>query len=203
AADAGGKHAGGGAEAELHRSQRAAVIGSDGQRGAEFVARVGVVGTDVAIAFGGVPVEVEHAPVVHDQDETASPPRQFRADGVLGGLAGGMEPDVGVVRGAGHGARRRERLGSARQGGQSCYSGADRVRMLAHKLPKPNLVAAIQAAEMESIPTEATKSQNCVHTYALGGEGRGEGDATPETLRGEVPGAGAAPPETPRWREPQ
>src|SRR5262245_23458676 len=47
--------------------------------------------------------------------------------------------------------------------------------MLAHKLPKPNLVAAIQAAEMESIPTEATKSQNCVHTYALVGEGQGGG----------------------------
>jgi len=42
------------------------------------------------------------------------------------------------------------------------------VRVLTHELPEPILVAAIQAAKMESILTKITKSQNCVHTYALG-----------------------------------
>ena len=72
-----------------------------------------------------------------------------------------------MVQEAGHGPRRGERLRRTRQRGQAGHRGVDSVRVLIHKLPEPVLVAAIQAAEMESILTEITRSQNCVHTYAL------------------------------------
>ncbi|MBV8486804.1 MAG: hypothetical protein JO161_00860 [Planctomycetaceae bacterium] len=72
-----------------------------------------------------------------------------------------------MVEEAVHGPRRGERLRRARQGGQPRHGGVDGVRVLTHELPEPILVAAIQAAKMESILTKITKSQNCVHTYAL------------------------------------
>ena len=50
-AEPGGEHARGGAEAELHRPQRAAVVGVDDQGGAQLVAQVGVVGPDIAVAL--------------------------------------------------------------------------------------------------------------------------------------------------------
>jgi hypothetical protein len=46
------------------------------------------------------------------------------------------------------------------------------VRVLAHELPITLLIAAIQAAKMESILRETTKSRNCVHTDALRGRVR-------------------------------
>ena len=186
-AESGGEHALGGAEAELHRPQRAAVGGIDGQRGAQLVAQVGVVGADVAIALGGVPIEVEHAPVVHDQDEPAGPPGQLRADGVLGGLDQGMEGDLRMVEEAGHGPRRGERLRRARQGGQPRHGGVDGVRVLTHELPEPILVAAIHAAEMESILTKITKSQNCVHTYACEGGAGGVEREPSKVARPQIP----------------
>src|SRR5208283_736758 len=109
-------------------------------------------------------------PVVHDQDEPAGPPGQFRADGVLGGLDQGVERDVIIVEEAGHGPRRSERLGGSRQGGEPRHGDVDGVRVLTHELPEPILVAAMHAAKMESILTKITKSQNCVHTYARGAE---------------------------------
>ena len=57
-AESGRKHALGGAEAELHRPQRPAVGGINGQGGAQLVAQVGVVGADVAVALGGVPLKL-------------------------------------------------------------------------------------------------------------------------------------------------
>ena len=39
-------------------------------------------------------------------------------------------------------------LGRPRQGGQPRHDGVDRVRMLAHELPVPILVTAVQVAEM-------------------------------------------------------
>ena len=161
----------GGAEAELHRPQRAAGGGIDGQGGAQLVARVGVVGPDVAVALRAVLVEVEHAPVVDDQDEPAGGLGQGGADGVLGGLDEGMEGDVLVVEEAAHGPRGGEGPGGPRQGGQPRHDGVDRVRMLAHELPVSILVTAVQVAEMIAMPIETTQVEKLCPYPCPTGEG--------------------------------
>ena len=40
-----------------------------------------------------------------------------------------------------------------------------------HELPEPDLVTAVQEAEMIAMPTQITRSKSCVHTHAPAGEG--------------------------------
>src|SRR5262249_62015522 len=103
--------------------------------------------------------EVEEARGVDEQYEGARAPGRGGADGVLGGLDEGAGGDVVVVEEAAHGPRRGEGAGRARQGGQARHDGVDGVRMLAHELPEPIPVTAVQVAEMKAMPTKITQAE--------------------------------------------
>jgi hypothetical protein len=152
-ADSGAEHAVGGAEAEFGRSPWASVGGVDDQGGAEFVAGVGVVRPAIAVALRRMRVEIEQAPVVDDQSEPSGGFGQRGTDGVDGGLDEGVKRDLIVSEEAGHGACSGHGSGRAREGGEPRDQRVDGVCVFAHEFPEPNLVTAVQEAEMIAMPT--------------------------------------------------
>ena len=123
-------------------------------------------GPAITVALRRMCVEIEHTPVVDDQGEPSRGFGQRGTNGVEGGLDEGVEGDLIVVDEAGHGACGGHGSGGARQGGEARDQRVDGVRVFAHELPEPNLVTAVQEAEMIAMPTQTTKSKSCVHTYA-------------------------------------
>ena len=127
-------------------------------------------------------MEIEHTPVVDDQSEPSRGFGQRGTNGVEGGLDEGVKGNLIVVDEAGHGACGGHGSGGAREGGEARDQRVDGVRVFAHELPEPNLVTAVQEAEMIAMPTQITKSKSCVHTYAAG-EGRERGDEARDFAR--------------------